>query len=128
LDRTELISFLVHEAGVCGCAPNDSVVPFLLDLLEVADMRMCGLYAESTALLNDMLPDDECWVRSIPLYWIASIGLTEHGDRGLDDYTLTPLGEDVLEALREYGTDDSLWDRETPPMVQDSGGPDRSLN
>lgn len=128
MTKSELIRFLVGSAGICGCSDDDRAVPFLLDLLESGEMRDCGLNEESDETLNSILPEGDILERSLPIYWLAAMGVSTHGDR-LDSFGLSELGDEVLEALRTYGTGDELWDidEDTDPL-EGKTELDRSLN
>lgn len=133
MTRESLIQELLDSIGICGCSDQDQAVSFLADLLEAGDMRGNGYYAEADDLLSEMLPDDGCLFRNVFFYWLAAAGLTEHGDYGLDSYTLSHYGYTVLEALRTHGTDEALWlgddwDDEPATVAELVGEPDRTLN
>lgn len=134
MTRAELTHWLVEHAGLCGCSNEDHVVAFLRDLLEAGELRDFGKQAEADAVLEEMLPEGDCLERNLPMYWLGAIGLTTHGD-ALDEYGLSELGDDVLSALRRYGTGDELWEdwddeegNEEVETVVTGEGPDRSLN
>ncbi len=108
MNREQLVEFLQEGLGLCGCSDSDRAVAFLLDLLEAGEMRDAGLHEEASATLDDMFPPGDKLARNLPIYWITAAGLTEHGYT-LDQYGLSDLGNAVLEALREHGTDDDIW-------------------
>lgn len=108
MTQDELLDYLHRGLGICGCSDNDQVVRFLVDLLEAGEMRSAGKNDEANALLDEMLPAGDCLERNLPVYWLTAGGLVEHGAT-LDTYTLSEVGEIVLEALREYANDDGLW-------------------
>lgn len=123
MTHDELLEFLNQGLGICGCSDDDQAVRFLLDLLEVGEMRDDGHDEEATATLEDMLPEGDCIERNLPIYWITAAGLTEHG-YSLETYGLSDLGAVVLEALREHGSGEELWVTAAPPPNL----ADRSLN
>lgn len=114
MTRDELVEFLVEQLGICGCSDADGVVTFLRDLLEAGEMRDEGHEAEADALIDTLLPAGDCLERNLPVYWIMSAGLIEHGF-SLPAFGLSEVGDLVLGALRDHGTGDALW------MGQDGG-------
>ncbi len=116
MNREELLAFLDEGLGICGCSDGDMATEFLFDLLEAGEMHDAGLHAEAAELLSDMLPEDDCFARNLPVYWLTAAGLTEHG-YSLMTYGLSELGEAVLEALRTYGSGEELWEQEHAPVA-----------
>jgi hypothetical protein len=130
LDRDELVTFLVNQAGICDCFPSGPSVELMRDLLDVGEMRQLGFHREADECFEDIMRHASELNRSVPIYWLRSIGLIEHNETLLD-YDLTDLGDDVLQALRAYGTGEELWlgDEAEPETVAELvGEPDRSLN
>lgn len=120
MTRDELVEFLSEALGICGCSDTDDAVGFLKDLLEAGEMRGLGHEAEANAVLDNMMPGGDCLERNLPIYWINSAGLTEHGYT-LSEYVLSDVGNAVLAAIREHGEQDALWSAGSPP-------PDRMVN
>jgi hypothetical protein len=120
MTREELIEFLNEALGICGCSDADGAVGFLKDLLEAGEMRDQGHTTESEAVLAEMMPQGDCLERNLPIYWINSAGLTEHG-YSLDQFGLSELGDLVLASIRAYGTDDELWNEMAAPAPENKG-------
>ena len=130
LTRDQLLEILDLHCGMCGCGSVLEATELLKDLLEVAEMRSNGMYEEADETLADVLSDSSDLGRDITLFWLHSTQLVEHGYT-LDSFTITPLGDDVLEAMRDYESAEALWggdDDEPETVTELVGEPDRSLN
>ena len=132
MTRDTLLNALDTHCSLCGCNSTIEATELLRDLLEVAEMRSAGLYEEADETLADVLSDSSELGRDITLFWLHGTKLVEHGYT-LDSFVITPLGEDVLDGLRDYESAEALWlgdDWEDEPetMAELVGEPDRSLN
>lgn len=117
MTKDELLEFLSEQLGLCGCSDSDHAVSFLRELLEAGEMRDQGHEAESDAVLDSLLPEGDCLERNLPVYWLTSAGLIEHGFT-LPAYGLSEIGDLVLGALREFGTGDDLWVSDDAPPAE----------
>jgi hypothetical protein len=94
-----------REFGACGCGAPEDVAELLRDVLAAVDLDE-GKFAR----LDELIPQSgaQYWI----LYYVAHLGLTEHG--GSVPGWLTPRGKEVLAALRLHGVDNlDAWDPAT---------------
>lgn len=129
MTKTELQDLLTNRLGICGCGSAIEATSLVFDVLETAEMRSNGMHEEADETLYDTLSESSELGGDVVLYWLHGARLVDHGDR-LDGFTISPLGEEVLEALRDYGPD-GVWfndDDEPSTVAELVGEPDRRLN
>ena len=123
----ELYDWWNKEFEACGCGNPDDAAVFLYLTLELlhdlshvvwkAEDRTAQdqLYAAWEVREKALMPSSG--VRMFVYYRLFSLELTEHG--GAVPGWLAQRGYEVLEALREYGTDPDHWqaDEERAPKL-----------